>query len=236
MTRVRDDVGEREPTVEVALPSGTTVDIPLLWDVPDAPRAVVVLAHGAGAGPDHPFLAGFAAALCASGLAVARFAFPYVIAGRRMPGPVAHATAAWDAVLPAVARAVPGVPVVAAGKSYGGRMASLAAAAETIAPAALLYLGYPLHPPGRPDRLRAEHLPAIAAPQLFVSGTRDAFVQPIEDLEAAVAACSRADILWIEGATHAFEVAGHRRSADVIGAGIAADVLPWLRAIRQPPM
>lgn len=219
----------RDVATTVALPTGE-VRIPLMWDGPDDPRAVVALAHGAGAGPEHPFLSGFARTLAAAGFAVARFAFPYVVAGRRMPGPAAHATATWDAVLPAVARAAPQVPVIAAGKSYGGRMASLAAAAGTISPSALVYLGYPLHPPGRPQRLRADHLPGIAARQLFVSGTRDAFVQPTDALETAVAACPRAEILWMAGATHAFEVAGRRRPADAIGADLAADVVPWLSA------
>ncbi|MGB4779912.1 alpha/beta family hydrolase, partial [Microbacterium sp.] len=122
-----------------------------------------------------------------------------------------------------------GLPLFAAGKSYGGRMASVAVAEGRIAPAGLVYLGYPLHPPGEPEKPRAEHLTGIAVPQLFVEGTRDPFIQPVSQLEDAVASCSDASIVWIEGGAHSFEVAGTRRDPEVIGAELAASVLPWLR-------
>lgn len=213
-----------------------TVDLPLRHDgVARAgdvrARAVMILAHGAGAGPDHPFLDGFARAAAAAGIEAVRFPFPYVVAGRRLPGAAGDAVASWTAVHRAVADARPGVPIVAAGKSYGGRMASMAAAAGAIDPALLVYLGYPLHAPGRPDRPRAEHLPAIAAPQLFVSGTRDPFVEPVVDLEAVVATCADAELLWIEGARHSFEIAGHKRDAAEVGASTAELVMP--RALRR---
>ncbi len=213
--------------VEVALPTGA-IEVPLLWDRAADPVAAVVLAHGAGAGPDHPFLVGFAESLCAQGLTVVRFAFPYLAAGRRMPGPAAHAVAAWLAVVPAVAADLRDVPVIAAGKSYGGRMASMAASEGAFDPAQLVYLGYPLHPPGRPDKPRIAHLPLIVQPQLFVSGTRDPFVDPLVDLEAAVASCADARLAWIEGGGHSFEVAGRRRDARSVGADLAQTVRPLL--------
>ncbi|WP_424448753.1 alpha/beta family hydrolase [Microbacterium arborescens] len=213
-------------TVPVAVAAGT-VHLPLLRDDAADPRAVTVVAHGAGAGPDHPFLAGYARSCAAAGVAVVRFPFPYVVAGRRLPGAAADAVAAWSGVLEFVAEAHPGLPVIAAGKSYGGRMASMAAAAGSIDPALLVYLGYPLHAPGRPDRPRAEHLPDVRAPQLFVSGTRDPFVEPVSDLEAVVASCPDAELIWVDGGRHSFEVAGRRRDADEIGAGIAGLVVPW---------
>ncbi|QLD10563.1 alpha/beta hydrolase family protein [Microbacterium oleivorans] len=216
-------------TVAVELASGP-VAVRLIWDRSPRPDAVVILAHGAGAGPEHPFLAGFAASAARGGVDVVRFPFPYVVAGRRMPGPAAHAVATWAAVTQAVAAAMPGVPLVAAGKSYGGRMASMAAAEGVIEPAALVYLGYPLHPPGRPDRPRAEHLPRIVAPQLFVSGTLDPFVDPLVDLDAAVSSCRDGSQLRIEGARHSFEVAGPRLEPAVIGAELAPGVLAWIRA------
>ncbi|MGZ0067493.1 alpha/beta hydrolase family protein [Microbacterium arborescens] len=211
--------------VSVDVTAGT-VELPLLHDRADAARAVMILAHGAGAGPAHPFLDGFARAGAAAGVDVVRFPFPYVVAGRRLPGSVPDALASWAAVFRAIEDARPGMPIVAAGKSYGGRMASMAAASGTIDPALLVYLGYPLHPPGRPDRPRADHLPAVAAPQLFVSGTRDPFVEPVADLEAVVSTCTDAELLWIEGARHSFEVAGPRRDADEIGASTAELVVP----------
>jgi uncharacterized protein len=135
-----------------------------------------------------------------------------------MPGPAAHAVATWEAMLDVVGD---GVPVIAGGRSYGGRMASVAAAEGRIHPDALVYLGYPLHPPGRPDQPRTAHLPAVAAPQLFVSGTRDPFVDPHEQLESAVASCQDARLVWVEGGGHGFEVAGRKRPAADLGAEIA---------------
>lgn len=231
--------------IAVALPRGTvtvtaTIELPSALPgvppgappaaAPAAPWAAVALAHGAGAGPDHPAFLALTAALRTAGVATMRFAFPYREAGRRMPGPAAHAVATWAAALPALAAAVPGVPVVAAGKSYGGRMASLAAAEGAIAPDALVYLGYPFHPPGEPQKTRGEHLARITAPQLFVEGTNDPFIQPLEDFEASVATCTDAEIIWVDGGGHSFEVAGARRSADEIGEMLAGLMEPWLRA------
>jgi len=214
--------------IEVALPKGPDT-VSTLFTPAARPWAAVALAHGAGAGMAHPFLDGVAGALAEADVSVLRFAFPYAEAGRRMPGPAAHAVATWRAATSVLGALVPGTPLVAAGKSYGGRMASMAAAEGAIAPAGLVYLGYPLHPPGEPEKLRASHLPLVAAPQLFVTGTRDPFVQPVSQLEEAVAACSDAAIAWIEGGGHSFEIAGARRAPEVIGADVAASVLPWLR-------
>ncbi|SDQ06941.1 alpha/beta family hydrolase [Microbacterium sp. cf332] len=211
--------------VPVALAAGA-VSVPLLRDSADAAQAVMVLAHGAGAGPDHPFLAGFARGCANAGLEVVRFPFPYIVAGRRLPGTAADAVETWAAVMQAVTATHPDLPVVAAGKSYGGRMASVAAAQGRIDPALLVYLGYPLHPPGRPDRPRVEHLPGVTGPQLFVSGTRDPFVEPVADLEAAVSTCVDAEIVWVEGGRHSFEVAGSRREPEVVGAELAAVIAP----------
>lgn len=215
-------------TVAVDLPAGKSL-VSTAVDAPGEPWAVLVLAHGAGAGMSHPFLAGFASAAAAHGIAVVRFQFPYVEAGRRMPGPPAHAVATWRAVAAAAFELFPGVPLVAAGKSYGGRMASVAAAEGAILPDALIYLGYPLHPPGKPEALRAAHLPAVTAPQLFVSGTTDPFVQPLADLEAAVASCVDARLHLVERGGHSFEVAGARRDAAEVGASLMPFVASWLR-------
>ncbi len=209
----------------VALPSGT-VEVSADWEPAADPHAVMAIAPGAGAGHRQPFLVGFAEALRVAGVSTLRFTFPYQEAGRRMPGPAAHAVATWVAAAEAVADVAPGLPLFASGKSYGGRMASMAAAESAIEPAGLVYLGYPLHPPGRPDKPRVEHLPRITAPQLFVSGTRDPFVDPHEQLIAAVEACVAADLQWVEGGGHSFEVAGRKRAA----AQIAADLIPAIVA------
>lgn len=213
----------------VALPKGS-VEVSGVWARPEGAWAVAAVAHGAGAGMQHPFLAGFTEGLHERGVATLRFNFPYLEAGRRLPGPAAHAVATWAAVEAWVHGHAPDLPLWAAGKSYGGRMASMAAAEGAIAPAGLIYLGYPLHPPGNPAKLRAAHLPAIAAPQLFVEGANDPFVDPHEQLDEAVAACQDAEIVWIEGAGHSFEVKGVKRAPDVVGAGLAPLVADWIRA------
>ena len=223
---------EAAHTFAVELPAGR-VDVPVIVETPeDAPWGVVAIAHGAGSGREHPFLAGLAGALCAQGLAVARFDFPYRVAGRRMPGPAAHAVAAWASAGEWAAGL--GVPWWAAGKSYGGRMASMSAAEGVIAPAGLVYLGYPLHPPGRPDKPRTAHLPAIVQPQLFLSGTADPFVQPVEQLEAAVASCRDAVLSGVDGGGHSVEIKGRKRAPAEIGAGLAPTVVAWMREGPRP--
>lgn len=214
-------------SIPVALPSGP-VAVSADW-TPGSRGATVAIAHGAGAGKDHPFLVGFAEALRERGFSTLRFAFPYMEQGRRMPGPAAHAIATWNAVVEFVRAADPGASIWAAGKSYGGRMASMAVA-EGLDVDGLVYLGYPLHPPGRPDKPRIEHLPAIAAPQLFIEGTTDPFIQPLAQFEDAVATCRDARVHWVDGGGHSFEVKGRRRPAEEVGASLAAVVEEFIAA------
>ncbi|MCR2793114.1 dienelactone hydrolase family protein [Microbacterium sp. zg.Y625] len=213
----------------VDLPSGE-VAVTAVLEGPAEPWAAIAVAHGAGAGCGHPFLVGFTRGLNAAGVATLRFNFPYVEAGRRMPGPASQALATWQAAEAALRRRVPGAPVWAAGKSYGGRMASMAAAEGLISPAGLVYLGYPLHPPGRPDKPRVAHLPDVGPPQLFVEGTNDPFVDPHEQLADAVASCRDAAVHWIDGGNHSFEVKGRKRPADDVGESLAPIVVAWMRA------
>lgn len=216
--------------IPVDLPAGS-FHVSGLWESSDRATATIALAHGAGAGMTHPFLEGLAAALVADGFAVLRFVFPYVEAGRRMPGPPAAAVRTWAGVQAwCAAEAAPG-PFVAAGKSYGGRMASLATAEDLIAPAGLVYLGYPLHPPGRPDKPRVEHLPQVRPPQLFVEGGNDPFIDPHEQFHEAVASCQDARVHWVAAANHSFEVKGARRPAEEVGAGLAPVVAGFVRSL-----
>src|SRR5690606_31831172 len=173
-------------------------------------RGTVIVAHGAGAGMEHPFLLGFTDALNALGFSTLRFNFPYREQGRRMPGPAAHAITTWRAAIVHARELAPVGPLWAAGKSYGGRMASMAAS-EGLAVDGLVYLGYPLHPPGDPEKLRADHLPAIAVPQLFIEGTNDPFIQPVTQFDEVVASCQDARVVWIEGGGHSFDVKGRKR-------------------------
>ncbi|MEJ6555224.1 dienelactone hydrolase family protein [Microbacterium esteraromaticum] len=218
--------------VEVELPAGT-VTVTAAWEEPEGEsRGVVAIAHGAGAGMDHPFLLGFAAALRGEGFTTVRFNFPYLEAGRRMPGPAAHAVLTWRAVVARIRAERPDARVWACGKSYGGRKASMAVA-EGLEVDGLVYLGYPLHPPGKPDKPRIEHLPAVRPPQLFVEGTNDPFVQPLSQLEEAVASCQDARIAWIDGGGHSFEVKGAERPADVVGAGLAPLVAAFIDEVAR---
>ncbi|UOE42938.1 dienelactone hydrolase family protein [Agromyces larvae] len=196
---------------------------------PDGATATVVVAHGAGAGMEHPFLSGFTRALNARGLATLRFNFAYIEQGRRMPGRPPAAIAAWRAVMDRVRADAPG-PVWAAGKSYGGRMASMAVA-EGMPAAGLVFLGYPLHPPGRPDRLRDEHLPGLTLPMRFVQGTNDPFATPNEQLDDLVARIGpNATVDWIAGGGHSFEVKGRKRPPEDVAADLAPRVAEFVRS------
>ncbi len=221
-------VAERDDRLTVALPAGA-VTVSAAYARPAGAWATVVVAHGAGTTFSHPFLMGLTRALRDAGVATMRFNFAYSETGRRMPGPPAHAVAAWTAAFGRAVALGAGEPVWAAGRSYGGRMASMAAASAAITPAGLVYLGYPLHPPGRPDQPRTAHLPEIAVPQLFVSGAADPFVDPHEQLIEAVASCPDATLRWVDGG-HSFEVKGRRRPQDAVGADLAPLVTEFVRA------
>lgn len=200
---------------------------------PKAPTATVVVAHGAGAGMEHPFLRGFCDALNSLGLATLRFNFPYREAGRKFPDRPPVAIAAWRAAMDtaqaqAEANGDRG-PVWAAGKSFGGRMASMAVA-DGMAAAGLVYLGYPLHAPGKPEKLRDQHLYGLPTPMLFLQGTRDPFATP--GLLAGVVSRigPNAVLQWVEGGDHSFAVAGMKRPADEAGASLAAPVAGFIAA------
>jgi predicted alpha/beta-hydrolase family hydrolase len=200
-------------------------DVSAAWHAADGPALVV--GHGAGAGMDHPFIVGFCAALPGQGIAALRFNFPYMEAGRRTPDQAANAVAAFGAVFDAATGRAEGRPVLAGGKSYGGRIASMAAA-EGMPAAALVFLGYPLHPPGKPDRVRDEHLYALKIPMLFLHGTKDPFAEPA--LLAAVVdkLGDRATLVDVEGAGHSFE-RSRKDDAGEIGASLAPIVAGFVR-------
>ncbi|GAA1256647.1 alpha/beta hydrolase family protein [Arthrobacter pascens] len=195
---------------------------------PDNPFATLVVAHGAGAGMEHPFMSGFTRALNDDGVATLRFNFPYREAGRKFPDRPPAAIAAWRAAMDAARSRSEGEPLWAAGKSFGGRMASMAVA-EGMPASGLVYLGYPLHPPGKPEKLRDEHLYGLELPMLFLQGTRDTFATP-ELLEGVVSRVGpNATLHWCEGGDHSFAAAGHKRGAAEIGASLAEPVVAFIR-------
>ncbi|HET7789719.1 MAG TPA: alpha/beta family hydrolase [Gemmatimonadales bacterium] len=174
---------------------------------PPGARALYVIAHGAGAGMRHPFLENIAAVLAARGVASLRYQFAYMEAGSRRPDAPAVATAAVRAAVAAARDAAPGLPVIAGGKSFGGRMTSTAEAEEPMEGVkGLAFLGFPLHPPGRPGDSRAAHLDRVAVPMLFLSGTRDEFAT-LDLLRPVVSRLgARATLHLIEGGDHSFHV------------------------------
>ena len=149
-----------------------------LLDTPEAPHACYVFGHGAGAGMEHPFMSGVALGLAKRGIATLRYQFPYMERGTRRPDvpKVAHATV--RAAVAEAARLAPDLPLFAGGRSFGGRMTSQAQAdAPLPGVRGLAFLGFPLHPAGKPGIERAEHLSRVQVPMLFVSGERDALAE-----------------------------------------------------------
>jgi predicted alpha/beta-hydrolase family hydrolase len=142
----------------------------------EGPRAAIVLAHGAGAGQASPFMVNAARGLASRGISAATFDFPYMTARRRVPDPAPVLEQHWREMIDAARALFSDLPLFIGGKSMGGRIAShVAARRDSGALGGLVFLGYPLHPPGKPQQRRDAHLPSIVEPMLFVQGTRDAF-------------------------------------------------------------
>jgi uncharacterized protein len=196
---------------------------------PDGAFAALVLAHGAGAGMDHPFMTGFSRAMNGEGVATLRFNFPYMEAGRRTPDRAPVAIEAWRAAFDqAQERAGAGEPVWVGGKSFGGRMASMAVA-DGMPAAGIVFLGYPLHPPGKPDRVRDEHLYEIRVPMLFLEGTADPFASPEVLRPVLDRLGDRATLHEVEGGGHSFEVRGRGRDPSGTAAALAPVAAAFMR-------
>lgn len=174
---------------------------------PDGARLLYVLAHGAGAGMRHPFMESIAQRLAERSIATLRYQFLYMERRARRPDPPAVAAATVRAAVVEAARLAPGLPLVAGGKSFGGRMTSTAQAEEPLPGVrGLVFLGFPLHPPGRPGDSRAEHLAQVRIPMLFLQGDRDEFA----DLKLLQPVLKRlgagATLHLVEGGDHSFKV------------------------------
>ncbi len=208
-----------------------------LLTIPARAAAAFVLGHGAGAGMRHPFMEATAARLAERGIATLRYQFPFMENGTRRPDPprVAHAT-----VRAAVAEAnvhLAGLPLFAGGKSFGGRMTSQAEADSPLpGVAGLVFLGFPLHPAGRPASERGDHLARVECPMLFVQGSRDeladrALITALVDRLGA-----RATLAMIDDADHAFHVRRRSGSDDAqVLARIADTVRDWMLAHAAQP-
>jgi len=192
---------------------------PTLLDAPKDPVACYVLAHGAGAGMNHPFMGAVAKGLAERNIATLRYQFPYMDKGSKRPDSpkVAH-VAVREAVAEA-ARRLPGVPLIAGGKSFGGRMTSQAQAIEPLpGVVGLAFLGFPLHAPGKASDERAAHLADVKVPMLFLQGTRDDFAE-LDLLQPLVKRLGKkATLQLFDDADHSFHVPARtgRKDAEVM--------------------
>jgi len=219
--------------LRITIDADTSVSV--LIDAPAAPHAACALAHGAGAGMTHPFMARAAAALAARGIATLRYQFPYMERGSKRPDVPKVAHAAVRAAVAETARRWPGLPLIAAGKSFGGRMSSQAqSAAPMPGVSGLLFFGFPLHPTAKPSIERAQHLAAIRVPMLFVQGTRDEMAD-VSLIESTVGALGRhARLHWIQDGDHSLKVpARSQRSQAEVFEGMFDAIARWIENLDE---
>jgi predicted alpha/beta-hydrolase family hydrolase len=202
---------------------------------PAKARRLLVLAHGAGAGMSHPFMEKLANELAGVGMATLRYQFPYMEERRRAPDPPTVLMATVVAAVRSAAEAAPGLPLLAGGKSMGGRMTSQAAAQHELdGVRGLVFFGFPLHPPKQPGTKRADHLAKVTVPMLFLQGTRDT----LADLKLLRPVCakleSRATLHVIETADHSFHMLKRsgRSDAEVLRE-LAETTASWANGTEQ---
>jgi uncharacterized protein len=198
----------------VTINVGATQVVSGLLVVPDQPFACYVLAHGAGAGMAHPFMAAVANGLAQRGMATLRYQFPYMENGSKRPDRPGLAHATVRAAVTTAAHHFPKLPLFAGGKSFGGRMTSQAQAEAPLPNVAgLAFLGFPLHPAGKPSDDRAGHLADVHIPTLFVQGSRDALADRAT-LVMVVKGLSLATLHLLNDADHSFHVPSRSGSTD----------------------
>ena len=204
-----------------------------LLQMPERARACLVLAHGAGAGMRHPFLAAVATELAAQGIATLRYQFPYMERRSRRPDSPATCHATVRAAVIAAAALAPAMPLFAGGKSFGGRMTSQAQSLDPLPGVrGLAFLGFPLHPPGQPSESRAEHLARVQIAMLFLQGTRDDFAK-LELIQPVVSRLGdRARLQLFPDADHSFHVPARsaRTDAEVRG-DLIRTLAAWMQSV-----
>ncbi len=191
------------------------------------PTSALVLAHGAGAGQASPFMVRVAKGLADRGISTATFDFPYMTAKRHMPDKPPVLEDAWRQAIDEAARTFAALPLFIGGKSMGGRIATQVAAAGAGPPRSVrgvVLLGYPLHPPGRPQQRRDAHLPAIELPMLFVQGSRDTF-GTAADIGALLPTLRQAALHEVAGGDHSFKASGKKDTLEPIMDTVAE----WIR-------
>jgi predicted alpha/beta-hydrolase family hydrolase len=191
----------------------------------------LILGHGAGSGQTSGFMVTFANALAARGIDVVTFNFSYIERGRHVPDPGDKLEACYRAVIDA-ARAhkkLKGNKLAIGGKSMGGRIASQVAAKGLDDLAGLVFLGYPLHPPGKPEQLRSKHLPTIKAPMLFVQGSRDSFGTPEELRPILKKLKTPCKLYEVVGGDHSLKIPKKAGSQEEVYAAVQDEIARWLK-------
>jgi uncharacterized protein len=223
-------LGDAKP-VAITVEGG--IGVSGLLQAPPRARACYVLAHGAGAGMNHPFMAAVSGELAQRGIATLRYQFPYMERGSKRPDPPQLAQATVRAAVAATAHALPDLPLIAGGKSFGGRMTSQAQAIDPLPGVrGLAFLGFPLHPAGRPSQDRAKHLFDVKVPMLFLQGTRDTLAA-LDQLEPLCKALGpRATLKLFADADHSFHVPARtgRKDAEVRGEVLDA-LAAWIDGV-----
>ena len=205
----------RPLTIEVS----ADVHVSGLLQTPSSASACYVFAHGAGAGMTHRFMATVASALADRGIATLRYQFPYMEKRQKRPDPPQVAHAAVRAAVAEARRHVPNLPLIAGGKSFGGRMTSQAQAAQPLdGVLGVAFFGFPLHAAKKPSRERAAHLSNVTIPMLFLQGTRDALAELSELGPVVHSLGQRATLKLFEDADHSFHVPARsgRKDAEVL--------------------
>lgn len=194
-----------------------------------SPVASFLVGHGAGAGQTSQFMVRAAAELASRGVSTATFDFPYITAGRRVPDKAPVLEAAWREAIDAAREALPALPLFIGGKSMGGRIASHVASQGGAGPlAGVVFFGYPLHPPGRPQQRRDAHLAAIAEPLLFIQGTHDQFGTAGE-IRALLPSLRHATLHEVSGGDHSFKVPGGKAKQEPVMTGVFDAAAQWIR-------
>lgn len=214
---------------------GDGIQVSGLLQLPQRARACYVLAHGAGAGMTHPFMAAAAAGLAQRGIATLRYQFPYMERGSKRPDAPKLAQAAVRAAVATAQAALPELPLIAGGKSFGGRMTSQAqAATPLVGVRGLAFLGFPLHAAGRPSTERGEHLFDVQVPMLFLQGTRDTLAS-LDELQPLCKKLERrATLKLFADADHSFHLPARssRNDAEVFGELLDA-LADWVSSVTR---